>query len=59
MSEQRFTAAPPPAGDVIHCQEGDNRTDIPQRYVVTMMMAAGQPMLVFVDDDELKTRKCT
>jgi quercetin dioxygenase-like cupin family protein len=44
-----------PGGDVIHYQDGNNRTDIPLRYVVTMMMAAGKPMLVFVDDDELET----
>ena len=43
-----------PGGDVIHYQDGNNRTDIPLRYLVTMMMASGQPMLVFVDDDELK-----
>jgi quercetin dioxygenase-like cupin family protein len=43
-----------PGGDVIHYQDGNNRTDIPLRYVVTMMMAAGQPMLVFVEDEELE-----
>jgi quercetin dioxygenase-like cupin family protein len=43
-----------PGGDVIHYQDANNRTDIPLRFLVTMMMAPGQPMLVFVDDDELK-----
>ena len=43
-----------PGGDAIHFQDGNNRTDIPLRYLVTMMMAAGQPMLVIVDDDELE-----
>ena len=45
-----------PGGDVVHYQDGNNRTDIPLRYLVTMMMTPGQPMLVFVDDDELKQR---
>jgi quercetin dioxygenase-like cupin family protein len=43
-----------PGGDVIHYQDANNRTDIPLRFVVTMIMAPGQPMLVFVDDEELK-----
>ena len=43
-----------PGGDVIHYQDGNNRTDMPLRYLVTMMMAPGQPMLVFLDDDELE-----
>lgn len=44
-----------PGGDVIHYQDANNRTDMPLRYVVTMMMAVGQPMLVFVDDAELES----
>jgi len=43
-----------PGGDVIHYQDANNRTDIALRFLVTMMMAPGQPMLVFVDDDELE-----
>jgi hypothetical protein len=43
-----------PGGDVIHYQEGNNRTDIPLRFVATMLCAPGQPMLVIVDDEELK-----
>ena len=43
-----------PGGDVIHYQDANNHTDIPLRFLVTMMMAPGQPMLVFLDDDELK-----
>ena len=43
-----------PGGEVIHYQDANNRTDIPLRFVVTMIMAPGQPMVVFVDDDELK-----
>ena len=33
------------------------RSDIPLRFLVTMMMAPGQPMLVLVDDDELMQRR--
>ena len=43
-----------PAEHVIHYQDANNRTDIPLRFVVTMIMAPGQPMLVFVEDGELK-----
>jgi len=43
-----------PGGEVIHYQDANNRTDIPLRFVVTMVMAPGQPMVVFVEDDELK-----
>jgi quercetin dioxygenase-like cupin family protein len=43
-----------PGGDVIHYQDGNNSTDSPLSFVVTMIMAPGVPMLVFMDDDELK-----
>jgi quercetin dioxygenase-like cupin family protein len=43
-----------PGGDVIHYQDANNRTDSPLRFLVTMMMAPNQQVLVFVDDDELK-----
>jgi len=43
-----------PGGHVIHYQDANNRTDIPLRFIVTMMMAPDQQVLVFVDDDELK-----
>jgi hypothetical protein len=46
-----------PGGDVIHYQDGNNRTDIPSRFVVTMMCAPGQPMLELVDNEELTRRK--
>ena len=46
-----------PGGDVIHYQDGNNRTDIPSRFVVTMVCAPGQPMLELVDDEELTRRK--
>lgn len=43
-----------PGVDVIHYQDANNRTDIPRRFVVTMIMAPGQPMLAFLDDEERK-----
>ena len=43
-----------PGGDTIHYQDANNRTDSPLRFVVTMLMARGQPLLVFLDDDELQ-----
>jgi quercetin dioxygenase-like cupin family protein len=46
-----------PGGDVIHYQDGNNRTDIPSRFVVTMVCAPGAPMLELVDDEELTRRK--
>jgi quercetin dioxygenase-like cupin family protein len=46
-----------PGGDVIHYQDGNNRTDSWVRFVVTMMCVPGKPMLVLVDDDELVQRK--
>ncbi|MBU8810090.1 cupin domain-containing protein [Mycolicibacterium goodii] len=46
-----------PGGDVIHYQDGNNRSDIPLRFTVTMLCAPGKPMLVLVGDDELEARK--
>jgi quercetin dioxygenase-like cupin family protein len=46
-----------PGGDAIHYSDANNRTDIPVRYLVTMLCTPGQPMLVVVDDDELEARK--
>jgi quercetin dioxygenase-like cupin family protein len=45
-----------PGGDVIHYQDGNNRSDTLVRFLVTMMCVPGQPMLVFVDEDELMQR---
>ncbi|GCD39764.1 cupin [Streptomyces chrestomyceticus JCM 4735] len=45
-----------PGGDVIHYQDGNARTDTRLRFVVTMLCEPGQPMLVLVDDEELKQR---
>jgi quercetin dioxygenase-like cupin family protein len=46
-----------PGGDVIHYQDGNNRDDVSLRFIVTMLCAAGAPMLTFVDDDELVARQ--
>src|SRR6478736_10465352 len=46
-----------PGGDVIHYSDANNRSDIPLRYLVTMLCAPGQPMLVVVEDDELEARR--
>lgn len=46
-----------PGGDVIHYQDGNNRADVPVRFVVTMLCDPALPMLVLVEDDELAERK--
>ena len=46
-----------PGGDVIHYQDGNNRDDIPVRFIVTMLCEPGQPMLTFVDEEELVQRQ--
>jgi quercetin dioxygenase-like cupin family protein len=46
-----------PGGDVIHYQDGNNRTDSWSRFLVTMMCAPGQPMLTLVDEKEPAERK--
>jgi hypothetical protein len=46
-----------PGGDVIHYSDANNRSDVPLRFVVTMICVPGSPMLVLVDDDELEARK--
>jgi quercetin dioxygenase-like cupin family protein len=46
-----------PGGDVIHYQDGNNRTDSRLRFLVTMMCAPGRPMLTLVDDEELGERR--
>jgi quercetin dioxygenase-like cupin family protein len=46
-----------PGGDVIHYQDGNNRTDSWSRFVVTLICAPGQPMLTPVDAEELARRK--
>ncbi len=46
-----------PGGDVIHYQDGNNRTDSWSRFIVTMMCAPGKPMISLVDDEELAQRE--
>ena len=46
-----------PGGDVIHYQDGNNRDDVSLRFIVTMLCAPDEPMLTFVDDDELAARQ--
>jgi quercetin dioxygenase-like cupin family protein len=46
-----------PGGDVIHYQDGNNRTDSRSRYFITMLCVPGQPMLTLVDDEELAQRQ--
>ncbi|MEU8123856.1 cupin domain-containing protein [Spirillospora sp. NPDC049024] len=45
-----------PGGDVVHYQDGNNRDDLPLRFVVTMLCAPGDPMLTLVDEAELARR---
>ncbi|GAA1501281.1 cupin domain-containing protein [Dactylosporangium maewongense] len=44
-----------PGGDVIHFRDGNNRDDVPLRFIVTMFCAPGEPMLTLVDEAELRT----
>ncbi|MDM3974450.1 cupin domain-containing protein [Mycobacterium marseillense] len=44
-------------GDVIHYSDANNRSDAPLRFLATMLCAPGQPILTFVDDDELEQRR--
>jgi quercetin dioxygenase-like cupin family protein len=46
-----------PGGDVIHYSDANNRTDRPLRFVVNMLCVPGQPMLVYVERDELERLK--
>ena len=46
-----------PGGDVIHYSDGNNRDDIPLRFLVTMLCQPGVEMFVLVDDAELEERK--
>ncbi|MGU3498505.1 cupin domain-containing protein [Mycobacterium sp. C31M] len=46
-----------PGGDVIHYSDGNNRTDIPSKFTVTMMCVPGRPMLELVDAAELEQRR--
>lgn len=43
-----------PGGDVIHYQAANNLADRWSRFLVVMLCAPGQEMLVYVDDEELE-----
>jgi quercetin dioxygenase-like cupin family protein len=45
-----------PGGDVIHYQDGNARSDIPVKFVVTMLCAPGEQMLTLVEKEELEQR---
>ena len=45
-----------PGGDVIHYHDGNNRSDIPLKFTVTMLCAPGGQMITLVDEDELAER---
>jgi quercetin dioxygenase-like cupin family protein len=45
-----------PGGDVIHYSDANHRADEVLRFVVTMMCTPGRPMLVLVDEEELRQR---
>jgi hypothetical protein len=46
-----------PGGDVIHYQAANNLPDRWSRFVVMMMCAPGQEMLVYVSESELAQRR--
>lgn len=46
-----------PGGDVIHYSDGNNRDDIPLRFLVTMLCKPGEQMFVLVDEAEIEARK--
>ncbi|AFM19895.1 cupin domain-containing protein [Mycolicibacterium chubuense NBB4] len=46
-----------PGGDVIHYSDGNNRPDVPLRFLVTMLCTPGEQMFVIVDDAELEARR--
>jgi hypothetical protein len=45
-----------PGGEVVHYQAANLRDDITSRFVVFMICLPNQPMLTFLDDDEIKAR---
>jgi quercetin dioxygenase-like cupin family protein len=45
-----------PGGDVIHYSDANHRDDQQVRFLVTMLCTPGVPMLILVEDEELKRR---
>lgn len=46
-----------PGGDLIHYQDGNNRDDVPLRFLVTCLCPPGEPMFALVDEAELGRRQ--
>lgn len=46
-----------PGGDVIHYCDANHRSDASLRFLVTMLCSPDTPMLVLVDEDELRARR--
>lgn len=46
-----------PGGDVIHYSDANHRSDGRLCFLVTMLCSSDTPMLVLVDEDELRARK--
>lgn len=46
-----------PGGDVIHYQDANNLADAWTRFLVLMLCAPGQPMVIPVDAEELESRR--
>ena len=46
-----------PGGDVIHYCDANQRSDARLRFLVTMLCSPDTPMLVLVDEDELRARR--
>lgn len=46
-----------PGGDVIHYCDANQRSDARLRFLVTMLCSPDTPMLVLVDENELRARR--
>ncbi|MFJ4002170.1 hypothetical protein ACIPWL_01700 [Streptomyces sp. NPDC090023] len=46
-----------PGGDVIHYQDANHRTDIPLRFLATLVCEPDKPLLELVDERELEQRQ--
>ncbi|MFQ6148342.1 cupin domain-containing protein [Streptomyces seoulensis] len=45
-----------PGGDLIHYQDANHRTDMPLRFLATLVCPPDAPLLELVDDQELERR---
>jgi redox-sensitive bicupin YhaK (pirin superfamily) len=46
-----------PGGDLIHYQDGNNRTDTGLRFIATLICPPGAPLFTVVGEEELAQRK--